>query len=43
VPLPNGVDVPGALVELLGELVPHGSEGGAGDGPPADQQVAGSR
>jgi transcription-repair coupling factor (superfamily II helicase) len=43
VPLPNGVDVPGALVELLGELVPHGSEGDAGDGPPADQQVAGSR
>ncbi|HWC39272.1 MAG TPA: TRCF domain-containing protein, partial [Acidimicrobiales bacterium] len=41
VPLPRGEDVPGALVRLLGELVPDGAEG---DGRrPAGQEPVGTR
>jgi transcription-repair coupling factor (superfamily II helicase) len=43
VPLPAGVDVPGALVDLLGELVPAGADADAGDGSPDGQRVGGSR
>jgi transcription-repair coupling factor (superfamily II helicase) len=43
VPLPGGVDVPEALVELLGELVPPGTAAGAGDGRPDGQQVGASQ
>jgi hypothetical protein len=40
-PLPRGVDVPGALVTLLGELVPDRVDG---DGNrPAGQEAVGSR
>ena len=41
VPLQRGVDVPDALVTLLGELVPGSADG---DGSrPAGQQAVGSR
>jgi hypothetical protein len=41
VPLPRGVDVPGALVTLLDELVPDAVDGD-GKGP-AGQEAVGSR